>query len=238
MASNRRHLKRTSMPNSWPIQKKTITFVGKPKPGSHKREYVVSTLILLRDILGYAHNAKEAKYIVNNQEFLVNGRQIKDIKAAIGIFDIIEIPATKEKFTVLFNTFGKITLVPTKSNELYLKVAKKTALKKGRFQINAMNGYNVLVDEKTFKSISVNDTVVYDFSKKKVVKTLPLKEGSFVYLFDGKYTGQFGKVISFTEYHGISKTIASLEIDGVEQSTVKDYCYVIGTNKEDIKGFN
>ncbi len=59
-----------------------------------------------------------------------------------------------------------------------------------------MNGYNILVDEKTFKKVSVNDTVAYDYAKKKVVSTTPLKEGSFVYLFNGKYTGQFGLVKS------------------------------------------
>ena len=49
-----RHLKRTNMPISWPVQRKLITFISRPKPGSFKRKYVISLTILLRDVLKLA----------------------------------------------------------------------------------------------------------------------------------------------------------------------------------------
>ncbi len=238
MASNSRHLKRHSMPTAWPVQRKTIPFVSRPNPGSHKREYVVSVLILLRDVLGVARNAKEAKYISNNQEILVNGTRVKAIKHPVGLFDVIEIPLTKEKYVVIFDEFGKVKLVPSKDNSVILRVAGKKQVKLGKFQLNLMNGYNILVDEKTFKATSVQDSVVYDFEKKKVTSTIPLAAKTYVYLFDGKFQGQVGQITDFTAYNGLAKDAVDVTIDGVAHKTVKEYCYAIGTKAEDMKRFS
>lgn len=234
MASNRRHLKRTSMPNSWPVKKKNITFVTKPNAGSHKMKYVTPVVVLLREVLGYAQTAKDVKYIINHEDILVNGRKISDIKTAVGMFDVFEIAKTSEKFVVLFNEIGRLKLVPTKESTVTLKVVKKSLSKGGVMQLNMMNGYNVVVDKKTFDAVKVNDSVVYDFVKKVVKKTLSLVEGAQVYLFDGKYKGHFATVKGFTLYNGLAKDLVNIEIAGEETSTAKDYCYVI----ENMKGFN
>lgn len=232
--ANGRHLKRTSMPNSWPVKKKNITFVTKPNAGSHKLKYVTPVVVILREVLGYAQTTKDAKYIVHNKEVLVNGKKVTDVKFAVGMFDIFELSETKEKFVVIFDEVGRLKLVPTKDSTITLKVASKTILKSGKFQLNMMNGYNILVDEKTFKKVSVQDSVVYDFAKKAVKKTLELKEGSQVYLFDGKFKGCFATVKGFTLYNGLANDLVTLEIEGNEASTAKAYCYVI----ENTKGFN
>lgn len=238
MASHSRHLKRHSMPTAWPVQRKTIPFISRPNPGSHKREYVVSLLILLRDVLGVARNSKEAKYISNNQEIFVNGKQIKDIKHPIGFFDVLEIPLTKQRYTILFDTFGKVTLAAAKENVVLLKVSSKKQIQGGKFQLNLMNGYNILVDEKTFKSVNVQDSVEYDYSKKKVTSVIPLAPKTYVYVFDGKFQGQFGQIKEFTNYNGLTKDAVEITIDGVEQKTIKEYCYAIGLKSEDMKRFS
>ena len=222
------------MPNSWPVKKKNITFVTKPNAGSHKLKYVTPVVVILREVLGYAQTSKDAKYIVHNKEVLVNGKKVTDVKFAVGMFDIFELSETKEKFVVIFDEVGRLKLVPTKDSTITLKVASKTILKSGKFQLNMMNGYNILVDEKTFKKVSVQDSVVYDFAKKAVKKTLELKEGSQVYLFDGKFKGCFATVKGFTLYNGLANDLVTLEIEGNEASTAKAYCYVI----ENTKGFN
>lgn len=222
------------MPNSWPVKKKNITFVAKPNAGSHKLKYVTSVVVLLRDVLGYAQTSRDVKYIVNNEEILVNGRKVSDIKTAVGMFDVLEIAKTSEKFVVIFNEVGRLKLVATKDSTVTLKVAKKTLVAGGKFQLNMMNGYNVLVDKKIFDSVRVADSVVYDYAKKAVKKVLALKEKAQVYLFDGKFKGQFATVKGFTLYNGLAKDLVNLELDGKEASTAKDYCYVI----ENVKGFN
>ncbi len=226
------------MPSSWPIKRKNITFISKPRAGSHKLKYITSVLVLLRDVLSYAQIGKEVKHIVHNDEILVNGRKISDIKTAVGIFDTFEISKTKEKFTVLFDTFGRLKLIEAKDNLIYLKVTNKTITSGKKFQLNFMNGYNTLVSEKDFKKVSVNGTVVYDYSKKKISDILSLKEDSFVYIFDGKFRGRFGKIKNFINYNGITRDAVSLEINKEVHTTAKDYCYVVGIKEEDLKKFN
>lgn len=226
------------MPVSWPVKRKNITFVGKPNPGSMKREYVVSVTVLLRDVLGYAQTAKDVKYIVNNGQIVVNGREVKDAKFACGIFDVFEIKKTNEKYVILFSAEEKnLKLVPTKDDLIYLKVAGKTITPGKKFQMNFSNGYNLLVDEKTFKSVSVQDTVVYDFANKKVVSTIALKEGVFAYIFDGNFKGHFAQIKSFVSYKGLTRDVAQITLDNAEHSTAKDYCFVVGEKKEDLKRF-
>lgn len=225
------------MPNSWPVKKKNITFIGKPNCGSHKLDYVVSVLVVLRDVLNYASTAKEAKQIIHTEEVLVNGKRINDVKFAVGIFDVLEIKKTSEKFTVLFNEFGRISLVPTKDNLIYLKITNKSTLPKGKIQLNFMNGFNIIVDTKVSNGLNIGDTVVYDFVKKAIKSTLNLKQGNFVYIFDGKFKGEFAKVEGFVTYNGLAKDLVKIEISGNVHSTAKEYCYVIGSKAADIGRF-
>lgn len=234
---NNQHLKRHVAPKSWPIKRKNITFTTKPNPGSHKLDYCTCVMILVRDILGYAETAKEVKLIVHNKEVLVNSKRVLDVKYPVGLFDVFEIKETNEKYIVLFDEVGKIKLVPAKDNMIYLRVAKKTLTPGKKFQLNFMNGFNALVDEKTFKLASVADTVIFDLDKKKVSSVLKLKEGSFVYVFDGKFKGQIATVKEFVSFNGLTRDITKIEVKGSVHDTAKDYCFVLGDKKEDIKRF-
>ena len=225
------------MPISWPVKRKNINFITRPNSGSHKREYSVALVVLLRDVLKYATTTREAKVITNTKEVFVNGTQVKDIKFPVGIFDCVEIKTTNEKYIVIFNELGKIKLVPSKDDLIYLKVSGKTQTPGKKFQLNFMNGFNVLVDEKVFKSTKVSDTVVYDFSKKKISSILTLKDGNFVYVFNGNFKGQIAQIESFTHYNGLAKDVAFIKIGKDSHSTAKEYCFVIGTKSEDVARF-
>ena len=223
----RLHLKRTSMPKSWNVKRKNITFISKPNPGSFNRKYITSFLILIRDILKVAKTTKEAKYIVNNTDIFVNSKKIKEIKAPIGFFDTIEFAKTKEKFILLFDKFGKFRKVDIKDDNLYLKLKNKKNLGKSKFQLNFENSFNILVNEKDFKKAKTQDTYVYNLKSKKIEKIIELKEKSLVYIFDGNYKGKFGKVVSFNNYSGRTQDTCEIEIDGVKHITAKKYLFVV-----------
>lgn len=231
------HLKRTNMPKSWPVKRKNITFIAKPNPGSHKLKYISSLVIILRDVLKYASTFKEAKRIIYQEDLFINSKKVQDVRTAFGMFDLLEIKKLNEKYTLLFDETGRIKLVPTKDDLIYLKVSKKTVTAGKKYQINFMNGFNLLVSEKEFIEIKVNDTVVYDLVKKKIDSIINLKIGNFVYIFDGKFQGKFGEIISFTSYKGVAKDVVTLKINGIEHSTAKDFCYVIGNKSSDLARF-
>ena len=223
------------MPNAWPVKRKNISFVTRSKPGSHRREYTITVVLLLRDVLKYVENTKEAKFVVNNQEVKVNDKVVKSIKHPVGLFDILEFPTIKEKYTILFDENGKVKLTEKKDNNILLKVTDKKYAKGGKLQLNTMNGYNIFVDEKTFKKVNRGDTISYDPSKKKVSSVVPLSKDSFVYVYDGKYTGKFGKVVDFVHFKGLSRDTADIEIEGETQKTLKEYCFPVGLKEEEVK---
>ena len=68
-----KHQKRLSVPNSWPIERKTETFPVKADAGPHG-EAGVPLLIVLRDVLGYADSRKEARYAYEKVVELRNPR--------------------------------------------------------------------------------------------------------------------------------------------------------------------
>lgn len=236
--ANNQHLKRHSAPVSWPIKRKNIAFIAKPNSGSHSEKYVIPVVVLVRDVLNIARTNKEVKILINDKQIKVNGRIVEDVKFPVGLFDVFELVGTSEKYTLLFDTFGKVKLVDTKDNLNYLKVKAKTILRGGKYQLNFSNGYNQVVEEKTFKTANVQDTVVFDFEKKSIVEVLNLKEKAQVYFFDGKYKGQFGEIVEFVLYNGLTRDIAKVDINGEIISTAKDYAYVIGSKKTDVKRFN
>ncbi|MCJ7638664.1 MAG: 30S ribosomal protein S4e, partial [Euryarchaeota archaeon] len=82
------HQKRISAPKSWPIAKKTHKWVVAASPGAHSRD-AVPILVVLRDLLHLADNAKEAKRILHSGNVTVNGRVVKKYKAQVGLFDVV-----------------------------------------------------------------------------------------------------------------------------------------------------
>ena len=226
MASHRRHLKRHSMPTSWPVQRKLITFTTRPNPGSMKREYVLALVVLLRDVLKVVHTTKEAKYVVNNGLITVNSKVAKDIKMPVGIFDCVEIKKTGQKISVVFDTYGKVKVIETSQTTRLVKVSNKTLIKGGKYQVNGQNGVNVVVDEKGAKKIETNSTVLID-SKQNISKVLPLEEKSKVYIVGGKYVGLFGEVTSIIKYNGVAPDKVTVKTQDGEHTTALKYCFVV-----------
>jgi len=196
MTKQSKHLKRMAMPRSWPLPRKGSKYVTKPLPGK-KIEYALPICIILRDILKIATTKKEVKKILLAKEVFVDNKIIKDILFPVGLFDIIALPKINKYYRMEFSRKGKLKIEEIKENEAYTKPCKiigKKILKKGKIQINLYDGKNFLYDKG-----KVNDSVIIDLKQNKIVKHLPLKEGSFVYVIKGKYVGVKGKVVKKEE---------------------------------------
>ena len=65
-----RHQKRLSVPNAWPVSRKTHAYTVAAGAGPHG-EAGVPLVILLRDVLSYVDTAREAGIAVHNDGVLV-----------------------------------------------------------------------------------------------------------------------------------------------------------------------
>ncbi len=184
------HLKRQKAPKNWPTKKKGTTFLVRPNFNPEKG---IPILILLRDILKIAKNRKEVKKAIRLKLILLNNKKIVDEKNSACLFDVLTIIPTKTYYKIILSEKGKFATKEIKELESKQKIAKivdKKILKGKKVQLNLNDGKNFISDLKC----SVNDSVLIDFSKKKVEKCLPLQEKKKAFVFAGKHSGTQGQI--------------------------------------------
>ena len=219
------HIKRLAAPKTWNIKRKGIKFITKPLPGPHSFGKGISLSTLLKEIFNYASTTREVKKILYSHEIKVDGKQRKDFRFPIGIFDTIEFTDTNEQFRVVLNRKGKIDIVRIKKDETSVKPCKIIGKRivRGKLQLNLYDGKNILVDKDTYK---VGDTIVLSLPEQKISRHLKLDKKSAIFLTGGKHIGETGSVEDIVENKIIYKNKNN---DLVE--TLKEYAFVVGDNK-------
>ncbi|GAA5818266.1 MAG: 30S ribosomal protein S4e [Methanobrevibacter sp. CfCl-M3] len=231
---SRRHLKRFKAPKNWNIHPKEKKWTVKPSPGSHSIENSLSLLIVVRDLLKLADNAREAKRIINTGNILVDGRIIKNYKFPVGFMDVIQIPKTEEVFRVLPDLKGRLTLHPItteNANFKLCKVSDKTILKRGLTQLNLHDGRNITSDE----SVGVGDVIKLQIPNQKILEVFNFQEDAIVLVTDGKHTGEIAFIKEIIINKSSNKNTALVENEiKKEFLTLKEYAFVIGKDHPEI----
>jgi small subunit ribosomal protein S4e len=186
------HLKRHAIPKSWPIQRKGTAFVVQPNRGFSDS---LPVLIILRDLLKVAQNRKEAKKMIHMKSILINGKEVRDEKDGVMLFDIITLVPSKKHYKLVVLKNEKFHIEEIKESEANTKIAKiigKTILKGKKVQLNLSDGRNFLANIKC----KVDDSVLINLKTKKIEKCMPLDENSEAIVFAGKHSGEKGKIAS------------------------------------------
>jgi small subunit ribosomal protein S4e len=184
------HLKRHAVPKSWPVQRKGTAFVVKPNLGFSDS---LPILIILRDLLKAAQNRKEAKKMIHDKSILLNGKEVRDEKQGVVLFDVITLLPSKKNYRLTVLKNEKLNIEEIKESEASRKITKiidKKMLKGKTIQLNLSDGRNFLSNIKC----KVNDSVLINLKDKKIEKCLPLEENSEVMVFAGKHSGEKGKI--------------------------------------------
>lgn len=231
---SRKHLKRFKAPKNWEIHPKEKKWTIKPSPGSHSIESSLSLLIVVRDILKLADNAREAKRIINTGNILVDGRIIKDYKFPVGFMDVIQIPKTEDVYRVLPDLKGRLTLHPItveNANFKLCKVSNKTILNNDFNQLNLHDGRNIISDE----DVNAGDVVKLQIPNQEILEVYNFQEGTIVLVTDGKHTGEIGHIKEIIINKSSNKNTTLVENDKKKEFlTLKDYVFVIGKNSPEI----
>jgi len=225
------HQKRVAAPISWPITRKTYHWVVGANPGAHSTETGIPLLVVVRDILKIANNAREAKRIINEKNICIDGVIRTDYKYMVGLFDIISLPATNEYYRVLFDSKNRFKLFKEDANAGKLcRINNKTIVRKGAVQLNLHDGTNVLAsnDYKTF------DTVILDPKDRKIMKHIDYKTGNLAMIVGGEHSGEIGKIKQIRKVRGSGTNMVAISNE-TEFETIEDYVYVIGETTPQIK---
>ncbi|WP_135304327.1 30S ribosomal protein S4e [Haloarcula amylovorans] len=235
-----KHQKRLSVPDSWPVERKTATFTVKAGAGPHG-ESGVPLLIVLRDVLGYADSRKEARYALNEDNVLINGKAVSDEERPVGMFDILAFTERDEYYRVFPGEGGRLALTPIVADAADSKLGKivnKTHVAGGDVQLALHDGETLVVeDDQTY---DVGDSIVVDNESTDVVAHFEYEEGALVTAVDGAHAGEIGTVdeIQVTPGSAQNNVLVSQEdIDGEESEgdadgfeTVEEYVVVIDEN--------
>ena len=226
-----RHQKRVAAPISWPITRKTHHWVVGANAGAHSMETGIPLLVVVRDILKIANNAREAKKIINEKNICIDGIPRTDYKHMVGLFDIVSIPSVNEYYRVLLDKQNRFKLFKDEAGAAKLcRINNKTIVNKGAVQLNLHDGTNIpgTNDHKTF------DTVIIDKKEKKILKHISYKPGNLAMILGGEHSGEIGKIKQIRKVRGSGTNMVAISNDS-EFETIEDYVYVIGETTPQIK---
>lgn len=224
-----RHQKRVAAPTSWPVARKTHHWVVGANAGAHSMETGIPLLMVVRDLLKIANNAKEAKRIINEGNVFVDGKSRTDYKYIVGLFDILSIPATNEYYRVLLDKQNRFKLYKDDASALKLcRINNKTVMKKGAVQLNLHDGSNIIAsnDYRTFDTVMLKEG--------KIVKHIAYKPGNLAMIVGGEHSGEIGKIKQIRKVRGSGTNMVVLSNER-EFETIEDYVFVVGETAPEIK---
>jgi len=226
-----KHQKRLSVPNSWPVERKTQTFTVKADAGPHG-EKGVPLLIVLRDVLGYVDNRKEARYALNQDQVLINGNPASDEARPVGMFDILAFTEREEYYRVFPGEGGRLALTAIDEDSAQSKLGKidgKQQVPGGDVQLTLHDGHTLLVEDAD--DYSGGDSIVIANEDDEIVAHFEYEEGALVTAVDGQHAGEIGEIeeIQVTASSSSNNVLVSQETgEGFE--TIEDYVVVIDEN--------
>ena len=235
-----RHLKRMPAPAFWPLHKKEFQWAPKPIAGPHPAERCLPLVLIVRDILHYAKNAREAKIMLSEGRARVDGKIRKEPKYPAGLMDVIEVPDSKSVFRVLPSPGQGLDLVKIPKEESSFKLCRienMRTVRGGDIQLNLHDGRNILIKAKDSASLvrelyKTLDTIQLALKDRKILKRLKFGEGSYAIVTSGRNIGKSGKIVKFEEATAARPGIVTIEgTQGETFQTTADYVFVVGDEK-------
>lgn len=179
------HQKRNEVTMKLPIPRKGTKYVARALSDLQNS---VPVVIAIRDMLKMAQTTKEVKHMIHQKALKINGREVKDHRESIKLFNILQ---ADKPYLLSLTQNGKFKLEETKDKDRLTKVRNKTLLKGKKVQVNLHDGSNVLTNDK----VNTNDSLYLDFNG-KITKHVPFEKGKECIVIVGKFLGHKGKVVS------------------------------------------
>ncbi|MEB2836265.1 MAG: 30S ribosomal protein S4e [Desulfurococcales archaeon] len=235
-----RRLKALAAPRFWPILRKEYKWTVKPRPGPHSAELSLPLLLIVRNVLGYAKTAREARKLISEGHFKVDGRVRKDYKFPVGLMDIIEVVDTSERYRFVPYpvTFFKLHRIPDdEPNVKPVRINNKTTVRGGHIQLNLHDGRNILIRvkdprkpvEDNYKTLG---TLLITVPEQEIKDYIPLEEGVLAITFAGRNAGRVGIVKEIQHGWGRRRSTVTLQDRrGNLFQTSLDYILVIGRDR-------
>jgi small subunit ribosomal protein S4e len=224
-------MKSLAAPTARTLERKRSIWTVRGQAGPHSKATSVPLCLILRDLVQCVDKIKEAKLVLHQRKIKVNGLVRKDKSFPVGLFDVVDLEARKERFRIVFDSKGRLKLVTVNPADKLTKISKvvgKNAIKGGLIQLTLNDG-RVLQEKKT--DLNPGDSVRISLPDSKLLEKVKLEKGNLVYLIAGRHVG--GQAVIKEVSSGTmsrERLITLVEGDRQFQTTEKNLI-VVGTDK-------
>jgi len=203
-------------------------YAPRPTPGPHKLRECLPLMLLIRNRLKYAMNARETRAILQQRLIEVDGKVRTDRTYPAGFMDVVSIKKTGEQFRLLYDTKGRFLVHPISKKEARFKLCKvvRRALEKNEVPyVLTHDGRKIRYPD---PDISVGDTLKVSIETGKITKFVKFNIGNLCYITGGHSRGRIGEIF-FSEKHLAAFDIIHVrDISGEQFCTRSDNVFVIG----------
>ncbi len=216
------HMKRLTMPRTWPLPRKTDVWVQKPDPSGHPLELCMPIGIILRDVLGLSRSQRESKRILATRSVLVDGRVVVKHSRAVGLMDVLTVG--EESYRCVLDTNGKLRYRPIAKKEAGTKlcrVTNKTTIKGGKTQYTLHDGRTIISEKPD--EYSTGDSLTVSLPDQEVKAHHPFQPDSMAYLIGGSHVGEVSKIKTIE----VKRSTRPNEVSFEEFGTIASYAFVI-----------
>ena len=227
------HMKRLTMPRSWPLPRKSSVWIQKPNPCGHPLDLCMPMGVILRDVLGVAQNRREAKKILHSKLVKVDGAIETDIGRGVGLMDVLTVVDVSYKCDL--DTNGKLRYRTIPAKEALTKICRvmgKTTIKGAKTQVHLHDGRNLLFNENP--EYKTGDSLVISLPDQEVKSYHKFEEGSIAYLTGGNHIGELATVRG----QDIKRSSKANEVQFDDFGTISDYVFIISDESDIPMGDN
>ena len=231
------HLKRLNAPHKWLLSKVGGIYATKPSQGPHKLRSCMPLIVLLRNKLKLALNAREAKLIVKAKEgnIAIDGKVRKDPKFPIGCMDVVSLLKANVDYRVLYDAKGRFGLVKIGKDEAQYKLCKVKNKMMGPKKVP----YIVTDDGRTLRypnpEIKKYDTIKLNLDSNEITGFYKYKIGAQVIIDGGNNIGRVGEIVNIEKHPGSYEIVHIKDLAGKIFNTKLSNLFVIGDKKPEIK---
>ena len=227
------HMKRLTMPRSWPLPRKSSVWIQKPNPCGPPLDLCMPMGVILRDVLGVAQNRREAKKILHSKLVKVDGAIETDIGRGVGLMDVLTVGDVSYK--CVLDTNGKLRYRTIPAKEALTKICRvmgKTTVKGAKTQVHLHDGRNLLFNENP--EYKTGDSLVISLPDQEVKSYHKFEEGSIAYLTGGNHIGELATVRG----QDIKRSSKANEVQFDDFGTISDYVFIISDESDIPMGDN
>ncbi|MEM0475291.1 MAG: 30S ribosomal protein S4e [Candidatus Norongarragalinales archaeon] len=222
-----RHLKALAAPRALRVPRKQSKFAKKVSAGPAAFKEAIPLLVVLRDALRLAGDAREAKKVLNEASVLVDGRVVRDSSFPVGLMSVVAIPAINAFYRVVMrkNKLELVRVAPEVATVKYCRVKDKKTAKKGRMQVVFHDGRSLLI-EKEEDRFKTGDTIKLGVPEQEIKGFLKLEKNALCFVSHGKHSGALGRLVS-VEGKNARLAVEAPNASSAELVTLKDYVFVV-----------